>query len=98
MKELEIRFQAREKRKRKLREALIKEGEIEPEKYKIDKGVPLSGYRTLKCRKLINRIDKGDSVLLLTDIMAKAVCCAAKEMGRYAIYKIEGEGYRVWLF
>ena len=98
--DLEKKSIEREKRKKKLKRALVEEGIIAPGEYKIESNVPI--YRKYgqmaKTRYIIKNMKSGDSLLVLTKNLARAFQISAPEQGRFATYKKEGEGYRVWLF
>ena len=95
--DLEKKSIEREKRKKKLKRALVEEGIIAPGEYKIESNVPIYGQMT-KTRYIIKNMKSGDSLLVLTKNLARAFQISAPEQGRFATYKKEGEGYRVWLF
>jgi hypothetical protein len=95
--DLEKKSIEREKRKSKLKRALIEEGIIAPEKYKIESNVPLYGQMN-KARYIIKNMKSGDSLLVLTKNLARCFQISAPEQNRFATYKKEGGAYRVWLF
>ena len=75
-----------------------KDSSTPPEDFEITKEEPVKSKRTDVARGIINRLDKGESVLVSTYIMANTMQRCAGQLGRYATYKQEGECYRVWLF
>jgi hypothetical protein len=83
--------------KEKLKEALLEEQDKLPEDYEINKRVPIYGHKTSVARKLLDRMESGDSVTVLSLGMAQTMVREAETRERFATYKKEGESYRVWL-
>jgi len=95
-----------EERRRKLREAYEKEKIREQSEYEIYKNKVMnieneySGIRVEVADKLIERMDKGDCVEVLTKKSANKLCERIKNKGFFSMYrkvKIDNEErYRVW--
>ena len=83
--------------KQKIREALDKEEKMDADDFQIDSHKPIYGHRTATARNIISKMQKGDSVYVLTRAMATTIVREIKSRGNIGTFKQEGEGYRVWL-
>jgi len=94
---LRERIEKRDAMRLKLKEALEKESKLDADGYEIEENIPLKINRSDIARNIIRKMNSGDSVLVLTEAMARTLRDLSPKENKHAAIQAEEGGWRVWI-